>query len=163
MALPTVFFSQITCNFYQLNDPLGNIPTVPHSTCPTASGSAGTELLVIPGSITCAFPSPSHFQAQTPTIRLERLSTLKLKNKLIYVFFKDFIYLFLERGERRETERETSMCGCLLHTPNWGPGPQPRHVPWLGIEPVTLWLAGQHSIHWATPARAKTILKFLPK
>ena len=27
------------------------------------------------------------------------------------------------------------MCGCLLHTPYWRPGPQPRHVPWLEIEP----------------------------
>ena len=27
------------------------------------------------------------------------------------------------------------MCGCLSHTPYWGPGLQPRHVPWLGIEP----------------------------
>ena len=24
------------------------------------------------------------------------------------------------------------MCGCLSHVPCWGPGPQPRHVPWLG-------------------------------
>ena len=37
---------------------------------------------------------------------------------------KDFIYF---RGEGRE--RETSMCGCLLCTPYWGPGLQPRHVP----------------------------------
>ena len=29
------------------------------------------------------------------------------------IFFKDFIYLFLER----ERERETSMCGCLFCTP----------------------------------------------
>ena len=27
------------------------------------------------------------------------------------------------------------MCGCLLHAPCWGPGPQPRHVSRLGIEP----------------------------
>ena len=46
------------------------------------------------------------------------------------------------------------MCGCLSHAPYWGPGPQPRHVPWLEIELVTLWFTGQHSIHWATPARA---------
>ena len=46
------------------------------------------------------------------------------------------------------------MCGCLLHAPYWEPGPQPRHLPWLGIELVTFWLAGQYSIHWATPARA---------
>ena len=48
------------------------------------------------------------------------------------------------------------MCGCLLHTPNWGPDPKPRHVPWLGIEPVTFQFAGWRSIHWATPATAKT-------
>ena len=46
------------------------------------------------------------------------------------------------------------MCGCLSHAPYWGPGPQPRHVPWLEIELVTLWCADGHSIHWATAARA---------
>ena len=72
-----------------------------------------------------------------------------------FFFFKDFIYLFLERGEGKKKERrETSVCGCLSSTPYWGPSLQPRHVPWLGIEPTTLWFAGQHSIHWATPARA---------
>ena len=38
--------------------------------------------------------------------------------QLIYAgdsFFKDFIYLFLERGKGRIERRETSMCGCLLH------------------------------------------------
>ena len=24
------------------------------------------------------------------------------------------------------------MCGCLLGVPYWGPGLQPRHVPWTG-------------------------------
>ena len=34
------------------------------------------------------------------------------------LFFKDFIYLFLERGERRRKRgKETSMCGCLSHAP----------------------------------------------
>ena len=46
------------------------------------------------------------------------------------------------------------MCGCLSHTPNWAPGLQPRHVPWLGIKPATLWFTGQRPIHWATPAGA---------
>ena len=46
------------------------------------------------------------------------------------------------------------MCGCLLSAPYWGPGLQPRHVLWLGIEPATLWYTGQHWIHWPTPARA---------
>ena len=54
---------------------------------------------------------------------------------------KHFIYLVLERGKgRRKRGRETSMCSCLSCTPYGGHGPQPRHVPWLGIEPVTLWL-----------------------
>ena len=51
------------------------------------------------------------------------------------VFFKkqDFIYLFLERGKGKEKERERN----IHHTcPNWGPGPQPGHVPRLGIEPA---------------------------
>ena len=42
------------------------------------------------------------------------------------------------------------MCGCLSHTRYWGPGPQPRHLPWLGIKLATLWFIGQHVIHWAT-------------
>ena len=68
-------------------------------------------------------------------------------------FLKDFIYLFSERGEGRE-RRETLMYGCLSYAPYWGPGPQTRDVPWLGTEPVTLWFSCQHSVHWATLARA---------
>ena len=33
------------------------------------------------------------------------------------------------------------MCGYLSCVPHWGPGPQPGHVPWLGIELATLWFA----------------------
>ena len=46
------------------------------------------------------------------------------------------------------------MCGCLSWAPNWGPGPQPKHVPQKGIEPATPCFAGWHSIHCATQARA---------
>ena len=46
------------------------------------------------------------------------------------------------------------MYGCLSLAPHWEPGLQPRYVPWLGIQPATLWFTVQHSIHWATPARA---------
>ena len=42
--------------------------------------------------------------------------------------FLDFICLFLDRGEGREKERETSVWACLSHAPYWGPGSQPRHV-----------------------------------
>ena len=72
----------------------------------------------------------------------------------ISFFFKDFIYLLLERGEGgRKRGRETSN-GCFSHALIGGPGPQPRHVPWLGIELVTFRFASCYSIHWATPARA---------
>ena len=68
------------------------------------------------------------------------------------LFFKD---LFLEKGKGgRKRGRETSVCGCLSRVPYGGPGPQPRRVSWPGIQPATLWLAGQCSVHWATPAGA---------
>ena len=61
--------------------------------------------------------------------------------------------LFIGRGkegerevEKHQSARDTST-SCLLYAPNWGPGLQPWHVPLLGIELVTLWFAGQHSIH----------------
>ena len=65
-------------------------------------------------------------------------------------------FSFSKGGRKRG--RETSMCGCLSCAPYWEPGPQPRHLLWLGIEPATLWFASQHSIHWATPARTRSII-----
>ena len=38
-------------------------------------------------------------------------------------------------------------------TPTGEPGLQLRHVPWLGIKPVTFWFTGRHSNHWATAAK----------
>ena len=77
------------------------------------------------------------------------LSKFSLFKKIVYLF------IFSERKVGRKRGRETSMCGCLLCAPYWGPGQQPRHVPWLGIEPVALGFTGWHSIHWATSVRAK--------
>ena len=54
------------------------------------------------------------------------------------------------------------MCDCLLCAPYRGPGPQPRHVPRLEIEPVTLWFTHLHSIHWAPPTGAKQHLFLIP-
>ena len=54
--------------------------------------------------------------------------------------------------------RETSVCGCLLCTPYWGPGLQPRHEPQLGIQLGTLCFISQHSIYLATSARTKSIV-----
>ena len=65
--------------------------------------------------------------------------------------------IFREGKGWRKRGRETSMCGCLSSTTQQGPGPHPRHVPWLWIELTTLWSAGAHSIHWAIPTRADKI------
>ena len=58
--------------------------------------------------------------------------------KFIYLFI--YLFIFRERGRSGEREGEKCQCAisCLSHTPSWGPGPQPRHVPWLGIEPATV-------------------------
>ena len=48
-------------------------------------------------------------------------------------------------GEKHQCERET-LIGCLSYMPPPGtkPNPQPRHVPWLGIELVTFRFVGLH-------------------
>ena len=62
------------------------------------------------------------------------------------IIFKDFIYLFLERG--REGEREKHQYVVASCAPPTGDlacntGLCPR----LGIELATLWFAGWHSVH----------------
>ena len=54
----------------------------------------------------------------------------------VTVIFKRFYSLILREGEEggRKRRRETSVCGCFLGTPYQGPGPQPTHVPWVGIK-----------------------------
>ena len=88
------------------------------------------------------------------------LSKCQVSQKLTFLLFYYILFylmiLFLYReGEGGRTRgRETSMCGCLSHPPYWGPVQQ-LMCPRLGIEPVTFWFAGRHSIHRATPARQK--------
>ena len=50
------------------------------------------------------------------------------------------------------------MCGCLSSSPDQGPGLQPRHVSWLGIEPAIFGFTGWYSTHWATPAGAQFLI-----
>ena len=52
------------------------------------------------------------------------------------LIFKNILFIYFQReGKgRRKRGRETSMCGCLSCAPYWGPGPGPKHVPWLGIK-----------------------------
>ena len=65
------------------------------------------------------------------TTALENLSKLVHHGRLVF-FFKIYIfYLFIFREVGgREKERERNINVWLPFTgPNWGPGPQPRHVP----------------------------------
>ena len=81
-----------------------------------------------------------------------------------FLLIKKIFYLFIFRKRGREGERETEKHQCvretsigfLLHAPNRGPGPQPRHVPWAGIKPATFWFADWCSIHWITPPGLNT-------
>ena len=66
-------------------------------------------------------------------LALNHLAT-PTKDFLGYFFlsFKKIFYLFyFQREENGGTKRgrETSVCGCLSHTPYWERDPQPRHVP----------------------------------
>ena len=53
-----------------------------------------------------------------------------------YTFFCLYILVILREWEGREKEQRESMCGCLSCALYWGPCPQPRHVPSLGIKPA---------------------------
>ena len=100
---------------------------------------------------------PFDSQADTQPLSLTSQGYFFFKQSF---FFKILFIYFLKRGKGgRKRGRETSICCCLSHGPHWGPGLQPKHVPWLGIKQATLWFAGLHSIHWTTPAKAK--VKFL--
>ena len=57
---------------------------------------------------------------------------LNFSKIFLFLFVWGFCFLkilfIVDRGEGREKKRETSMCGCLLCAPYWGPGLQPRPV-----------------------------------
>ena len=90
-------------------------------------------------------------------------------NHTKYSFFKRRFHLFLERGEEREKERETSTFERDIDKPPLAcpiQGPQPTLVPWLRIELATFQFVGWHPTQWITPVRVEhTILNpaFFPK
>ena len=49
----------------------------------------------------------------------------------LFVYFRERVW----KGKKRVRE---TLIGCLLHSPNWGPGSKPRQVLWLGIKLATL-------------------------
>ena len=86
------------------------------------------------------------------------METILLFFYVYFYFLKDFIYLLLERGREGETEGEKHQC--VVASREFATRDLARNLdtcPRLGIEPATLWFAGWHSIHWATPVRCSAI------
>ena len=77
--------------------------------------------------------------------------------------FKDFIYLFLERGEEWEKARERNIdvrnIYPLIRTPTRGPTLPPRHVPWPGIKPAALRFTARHPTKRHQLGHVKEILR----
>ena len=73
--------------------------------------------------------------------------TLSVSSVIASGFFLKILFIYFREGKGGwKRGRETSMCGCLFHAPNQGPGLQPRPVPWLGIQLVTFRFSGWHSV-----------------
>ena len=65
-----------------------------------------------------------------------------------------------KKGRKREKERNSNMkekhgSVASLHIPHQGSNPQPKYVPWLGMEPTTFWCTGRHSNQLNLLARAQ--------
>ena len=95
----------------------------------------------IAGSNRCYYPGPQphlHPDHLQPTNFQTSGGPIERRHQVsVFLSFLKILYLFIFRGRGAEEEgegekhrcvRETSI-SCLSHTPNWGPGPQPRHVP----------------------------------
>ena len=79
-------------------------------------------------------------------------------------FLRFYLFIFRERGKEREREGVKHQCVVASCAPRTGePGLRPRHVPSMNIKPVTLWFAGRHSIHWATPARHLPLYEYFTR
>ena len=77
-------------------------------------------------------------------------------------FFKDFIYLFLDRGEGREKERERNINVWLpLVNPLCGTWPTTQACALTGIELATLWFSGWCSIQSHTSLGPLVFFKML--
>ena len=111
------------------------------------------DIFFLIGTNTCIAVTPCTFQMTEFLLPRHRLSGKRSGRSYHLINSLDW-FIFRERGREGKRGRETSMC-CLSCTSYWGPDLQPRHVPWLGIEPVTLCFTVWCSTHWATPARAR--------
>ena len=87
-----------------------------------------------------------------PALACSTLFPVDIMLLIIIIILLFYLFIFYREGNgERERGAETLM-GCLSYAPSWGPGPQPKHVPRLGIELTTFQFTGCCSIHYATPA-----------
>ena len=76
-----------------------------------------------------------------------------LGSLFLFIFWRFYLFIFREWGREGGGEGEKHQYVVASHAPAPGDlAPHSGRVPWLGIEPVTLWFSGLHSNHWATPA-----------
>ena len=106
-------------------------------TCPMKSVLTTSSTLSSPRHLLLSVTQlPTRLGSRAPSYCFI-FQSISLKTK---TFFKRF-YLFIFREGTRGRKRggETLMCGCLSSAPYWGPGPKPRHMPCVEIEPATVW------------------------
>ena len=66
-----------------------------------------------------------------------------------------YLFIFREGGGKEKHQCVRDIDQLPLTSPNWGPGLQPRHVPWLGNQrPFRQSFAGRSPTHWATLVKA---------
>ena len=110
------------------------------------------------------FASHPHSPPTLVHVHGSYIQVLWLLHSLHYFLnFLPYLFIFRERvseGERKGEKHQCVVASCM--PPNWGPGLQPRHVPQLGIEQVTLCFTVQRSIHWAIPTRAPILILTSP-
>ena len=78
-----------------------------------------------------------------------------LNNVLLFLFFK-ILFICIERGREGEREgKKKHQCVVASHMPQTGDlAHNPGMCPEWELSQRPFWFASQHSVHWATEARA---------
>ena len=90
-----------------------------------------------------------------------KIKEYKTYHKDMWILKILVLFFYGERKGGRKRGRATLTCERNInwlvasHNHHWQPGLQPRHVPWLGIKPVTFRFVGCRSNQWVTPAWGK--------
>ena len=120
-----------------------------------------------------ATSATSAFSTRGKNYQRYKLSKPVLGLPSLFFLFLKILFIFRERG--RETkrgkntdvwERHQWVASCMH--PNWGPGPQTRHMSWLEIEPVTFCFAGRlpnplsHASQGSLPSCCHPIVQCYP-